>query len=68
MVRKKANQLILSVFLTPILISLKPKKLVDFVLPKGFEPLSSVPETEILSIELREPVSVAASPSTRVQI
>ena len=24
------------------------------VLPKGFEPLSSVPETEILSIELRE--------------
>ena len=24
------------------------------VLPKGFEPLSSVPETEILSIELRK--------------
>ena len=28
--------------------------MVRFVFPKGFEPLSSEPESEILSIELRE--------------
>ena len=30
------------------------------VLPKGFEPLSSVPETEILSIELRKQLFMTA--------
>ena len=32
-----------------------------FVLPKGFEPLSSVPETKILSIQLRERSPAALS-------